>query len=373
MDGLQLCSNLQQGILCHCRTCMPSMVQSGFPLGYGEPQAHHGVPSPEMVQGLHKHVSTALHPHHRVDTLRHFNADEGYMGNQLLHQPVLGLSTPGVYPVDGFLPNNALQGEAHNTSPSSLSSVLEYSPTQENGEQHATTSVIGSEAGGRQSQASQRRVMRKTKYSEEPPRSIYGPPFQMMEIISGMDPEERERAIGHNAAVSEARKKFLRHKNNLAAKKSRDRKQALIEDLTTETKNLKDQVRRLQATNAELNLTAVRVNELKDENDNLRQDNDSLRSQVDDLEIRLHDLSIERQRDADRLNALMGLPGHAQAQKHSLGAMEVVNNPISVPQQRHHEGQSADGQISVTSAEMDHSFLDDLAEAGVEFNWESFQ
>jgi hypothetical protein len=167
-----------------------------------------------------------------------------------------------------------------------------------------TATALSSSAFDQQAKA---RPKRKSKYNDDPPQSLYGPPFVTREITAGMSEDEIHRRIEYNAAVAEARKAFMRHKNNMAAKKSRERKQALIDELTSETQRLGLRLRQMDAANRELVDTAARVHSVESDNARLRQDNDVLRGHVEDLTRRLDGLAVERQRDADRLNAMLSL------------------------------------------------------------------
>ncbi|KAI1340425.1 hypothetical protein F5Y15DRAFT_415315 [Xylariaceae sp. FL0016] len=79
---------------------------------------------------------------------------------------------------------------------------------------------------------------RPSKYGPEPPESIYGPPFVTKPLTTDLTQEEMRARIAYNDQVMEARKVFHRHKNNAAAKRSRQRKEDLIESLSKEVTKL---------------------------------------------------------------------------------------------------------------------------------------
>jgi len=160
----------------------------------------------------------------------------------------------------------------------------------------------------------QQRPKRKSKYTDEPPQSIYGPPFITKELTAEMTEEEQNLRRKYNENVMEARKVFMRHKNNMAAKKSRERKQALIDELTAENRRLESQLREANAANRQLCADSLRLQTTEAENAQLRQNNEVLQRHVEELETRLHGVTVERQRDADRLNAMLSLP---QGQAHA--------------------------------------------------------
>lgn len=178
----------------------------------------------------------------------------------------------------------------------------------EDGTQQETVQRFAPSAIDQQAQA---RPKRKSKYEEEAPISVYGPPFSLREIRPGMSEDEIHGRIMYNDAAAEARKNYMRHKNNLAAKKSRERKQALIDQLTMETQNLSARLRQMRAENRELADSTNRVHSVENDNIRLRQENEVLRGKIEDLTRRLDGLTVERQRDADRLNAMLSL-SHSQ-------------------------------------------------------------
>ncbi|KAI1490980.1 hypothetical protein F5X96DRAFT_693912 [Biscogniauxia mediterranea] len=135
-----------------------------------------------------------------------------------------------------------------------------------------------------------RRKGRGSKYGphNSVPRSAYGPPFHTQAITTDMSEEEIHRRIEHNAAVAEARRAYLRAKNNAAAKRSRERKQRLIDTLTADVDRLELRNEQMAAANREL-VAAVgtRSHALEAENVRLRAENDALRAHAADLAARL--------------------------------------------------------------------------------------
>ncbi|KAI1635383.1 hypothetical protein F4809DRAFT_664220 [Biscogniauxia mediterranea] len=135
-----------------------------------------------------------------------------------------------------------------------------------------------------------RRKGRGSKYGphNEVPRSPYGPPFHTQAITTDMSEDEIHRRIERNAAVAEARRTYLRAKNNAAAKRSRERKQRLIDTLTADVDRLELRNEQMAAANREL-VAAVgtRSHALEAENARLRAENDALRAHAADLAARL--------------------------------------------------------------------------------------
>ncbi|KAI0164982.1 hypothetical protein GGR57DRAFT_514822 [Xylariaceae sp. FL1272] len=159
------------------------------------------------------------------------------------------------------------------------------------------------------------RGKRPSKYGDEPFESPYGPPFVTKELTAGMSEEEMRARVQYNAECSEHRKLFMRRKNNLAAKKSRERKQALIDDLTNEVQRLTVENRHLESLNHDLTDTAALVRNTEADNAHLRQENEGLRVHVEEITARLNEMAIERRRDARRLNAMLSVPqSSSQAQ-----------------------------------------------------------
>ncbi|KAI0392860.1 hypothetical protein F5Y17DRAFT_333749 [Xylariaceae sp. FL0594] len=160
----------------------------------------------------------------------------------------------------------------------------------------------------------QQRPKRKSKYTDEPPRSLYGPPFVTKLITADMTEEQAEANRQFNERVSEAKKIFNRHKNNMAAKKSRQKKEALIEELSTEKAGLEARLRATEELNRQLRAEAQHHRSVEDENARLRQENQALHRHAEELEARLQGVAVERQRDADRLDAMLAVPhGHNHA------------------------------------------------------------
>ncbi|KAI1498897.1 hypothetical protein F5X99DRAFT_411599 [Biscogniauxia marginata] len=131
-----------------------------------------------------------------------------------------------------------------------------------------------------------RRKGRVSKYgpNNEAPRSIYGPPFHAQPITKEMPEDEIHRRVAHNAAVAEARRTYLRAKNNAAAKRSREKKQQLIESLSDKVTTLESQKNQMAAANHEL-VAAVgtRTHALEAANARLAQERDALRAENDAL------------------------------------------------------------------------------------------
>ncbi|KAI1122617.1 hypothetical protein F5Y10DRAFT_270930 [Nemania abortiva] len=149
------------------------------------------------------------------------------------------------------------------------------------------------------------RAKRKSKYTDEPPQSIYGPPFVSKEIPSGLSQEEVGRRVEHNRNVAEARKVYMRFRNNQAAKKSRERKQALIDELTAEKQRLDTRLREMTAGNRGLADVTARLQTAESDNDRLRRENEALRHRVGDLTRKIDEL--EHERDADWSNAMLSI------------------------------------------------------------------
>ncbi|KAI1261035.1 hypothetical protein F5Y18DRAFT_440834 [Xylariaceae sp. FL1019] len=203
------------------------------------------------------------------------------------------------------------------------------------------------------------RGKRPSKYGDEPPQSIYGPPFVTKELTAGMCEEEMRARVEYNAKVSQARKVFMRAKNNLAAKKSRERKQALIDDLTNEVQRLTIENRHLDALNHDIADQATRAHAAEVDNAHLRQENEGLRVHVEELTVRLNEMTLERRRDAQRLNAMLSVPqSSSQAQA-----------TIAEQQNRHQEPEPEQEE---QEEEVMDPFLANISNNGGDFNWDRY-
>ncbi|KAI5926685.1 hypothetical protein F4810DRAFT_724305 [Camillea tinctor] len=179
------------------------------------------------------------------------------------------------------------------TGPEPLSSSSPNTPAPDPGDTtpnavHQPGSPSSPRRGG--PPAPPRRKGRASKYgphSSAAP-SPYGPPFTTLPLTKDMPEPEIHRRIEHNAAVAEARRAYLRAKNNAAAKRSRERKQRLIEELTADVDRLELRNEQMAAANREL-VAAVgtRSHALEAENARLRAENDALRVHVAEMAARV--------------------------------------------------------------------------------------
>ncbi|KAI8623870.1 hypothetical protein F5Y19DRAFT_491856 [Xylariaceae sp. FL1651] len=318
MSEFPECNRIQRGFSCSCPTCMRMMLVNNIEVSSGQ-QQHQAEPS---CSGGHQAYAMEFPTHVSGDDEDSFGDDYGApiapMGSNSLNDPSReDIDIMQLRDANAFSAINARRRQ------DSCNSSVEYLGTNEaqqlltaedqGRQRHGKAAAAPAAATERSASAEQpggakTRPKRKSKYNDDPPQSIYGPPFVTREITAGMSEDEIHRRIDYNAAVAEARKAFMRHKNNLAAKKSRERKQALIDDLTAEAQRLGLRLRQIDAANRELADAAARAHAMEGENARLRQENDALCGRVDDLTRRLNELTVERQRDADRLNAMLALP-----------------------------------------------------------------
>ncbi|KAI0409557.1 hypothetical protein F4802DRAFT_614216 [Xylaria palmicola] len=122
---------------------------------------------------------------------------------------------------------------------------------------HCETAAVPSSVPDEQARP---RPKRRSKYGDEPPRSVYGPPFTTRSVTADMSAEEAQRCAEHNAAVAEARRAYGRHKNARAAQRSRDRKLARAAELASAARQL-----------------GLRLRQVEDDNARLREENEVLR------------------------------------------------------------------------------------------------
>ncbi|KAI1322292.1 hypothetical protein F5Y16DRAFT_416123 [Xylariaceae sp. FL0255] len=133
-------------------------------------------------------------------------------------------------------------------------------------------------------------VTRESKYGEEPPKSAYGPPFEFKALVKGMSEEEMAARRAYNLQVAEAKKVYQRHKNNIAAKRSRERRQEQIDTLTSEVTTLNNRLAQSRARAAELEQSASQAKILEAENSRLRETVQQLRQENAILQRTLENL-----------------------------------------------------------------------------------
>ncbi|KAI0597061.1 hypothetical protein F4775DRAFT_603050 [Biscogniauxia sp. FL1348] len=305
------CNAIQEGRPCICATCnrarlnnmvvfnspsqgssIQQLVDEGSPLS---PMAYvRDVPQHMLFEAGNEEASRQVTPYAPMDdTEMDHNTkpepeeenpmfDQHHMNNYFAAPPQLALG-----PL--FFPKSAPRPSTEPEQAVSASTQI--------ADQEGETSLDGqssepSGAGhkGAAAAAPPRRKGRVSKYGphNEVPRSAYGPPFHTQAITTDMSEEEIHRRISHNAAVAEARRAYLRAKNNAAAKRSRERKQRLIEELTADVDRLELRNEHMAAANREL-VAAVgtRSHALEAENARLRAENHALRAHAADLAARL--------------------------------------------------------------------------------------
>ncbi|KAH9897161.1 hypothetical protein F4778DRAFT_744609 [Xylariomycetidae sp. FL2044] len=123
----------------------------------------------------------------------------------------------------------------------------------------------------------------------------YGPPWKPRDILQEMTPKEREEAIDWNNEQAEAKKTFLKAKNNLAAKRSRERKQQLIDDLTAEVERLRQTNREMARENASYRQLSDQYHRTESDNVRLRMENDQLRGRLDAMTEQVQSMMMQLQ------------------------------------------------------------------------------
>ncbi|KAI3329407.1 hypothetical protein HD806DRAFT_548488 [Xylariaceae sp. AK1471] len=391
MNEFPQCNRIQQGYPCSCPTCMRAMLVDNIELSPRQQQMQGETSGSDGPRVYSRDIPAHFLAGGEGTAVDDYGAPIAPMGNRLSNDPSReDAEVMQLRDANGFSAINAGGREgSHNSSSVEFlgeTHTPDEIPQQRRQGNPMTAAALSSSSFDQQAKV---RPKRKSKYNDDPPQSIYGPPFVTREITAGMTEDEIHRRIEYNAAVAEARKTFMRHKNNMAAKKSRERKQALIDELTSETQRLGLRLRQMDAANRELVDTAARVHSIESDNTRLRQENEVLRGHVEDLTRRLDGLTVERQRDADRLNAMLSLSqsqSQPQPQTQALKPSELNADTDSgqQPQQQHHNPQQhqerkQDEQQKTpdTSNEMNteiDQFLSRLNGGDNEsFNWDSYR
>ncbi|KAI2636184.1 hypothetical protein GGS21DRAFT_72308 [Xylaria nigripes] len=298
MSGFPDCSHIQQNV-CSCPTCLGQIMLDTL-----EPnvsfQQYHSANQGGNVYRLFGDIST-----NHLDT----NPGPAFDGLGLVLPAMTNPYSAGDHCLNepthqGFTPINAPCREDSHNSPGEIQQLHTPRDRSQSRQPDDTGSETLSLAFDQQAKS---RPKRKSKYDDEPPESPYGPPFVTREISVRMGEEEIRERVKYNEAVAEARKVFMRHKNNLAAKKSRERKQNLIDELTAETKRLAMRLRQAEAANRDRADSTARLNALQNENGRLKYDNAVLRNSLEQFRRRLDEM-IENQREIDRWNSMWSPP-----------------------------------------------------------------
>ncbi|KAI1157128.1 hypothetical protein F4825DRAFT_400787 [Nemania diffusa] len=312
MNQFPQCTRSQQGYPCYCPSCMHRMMLANQGIPLNQEQSQLG-----MVGSDRDLIYSGDVPAY------HQNYGEG--------AGVHGLSVP-MEPRGNLLPNGYVAGNTNSLAPQGITSFSNINmrhqgtspgtflgslgenqrstslgaPPRQGQQSHRTTAEPSPAASDQHPSQGRPPTKRKAKYSEEPPQSIYGPPFTTRNITATMDPDEVRECNEYNEAVSKAHKDFLRYKNNIAAKKSRDRKQTLIDELTAEKRRLVLRIKQLEEAARRAGGSSggrgsgelVDANaRLQGENEKLRKENEALRGQVDQLTRRLSVLEAQQQAD----------------------------------------------------------------------------
>ncbi|KAI1828518.1 hypothetical protein F4861DRAFT_6134 [Xylaria intraflava] len=367
MSVFPQCTRLQQGYPCSCPACMGSMLVDSMELNPGHQQLHASHAGPLAYQTYTGNVSENLLDADNSRPSDNFGGPVTPMSNQL--------------PSDRSQDNTNHQGfsainighreDSYNSFGEGFGEVQQPHTPDEAERLYQPGDKGPATLSSALDQQAKARPKRKSKYNDDPPQSIYGPPFVTKEISARMSEDEIRRRVEYNAEVSEARKTFMRHKNNMAAKKSRERKQALIDELTGETQRLKQRLKHAEAANRELLESVARVHAVESENAKLRRENDLLRARLGEL--------MRKQEDLGAMFSLSQSQPQPQSQAPKTGDPKTPMNQATATQnpEQHHERNEEDQTNRDKAAEMNNDidqFLSELDNGGNEaFNWDGYR
>ncbi|KAI1435264.1 hypothetical protein GGR50DRAFT_331471 [Xylaria sp. CBS 124048] len=374
MSAFLQCNRRRQGLPCSCPTCIGQVLHSNMEHGTSGQQLHAGHPEATSYQIHGRDIPENLlsidvgHPFDSFvvrltlthNQLQNSRSQDGTAGTTLPATNTGGQENTFGNPGD-------IRGQVQ--QPHMPNEMLQL-PQQEDDDVLSDLDSLSPEP---QVKA---RPKRKSKYGDEPPKSEYGPPWVFKELTATMSPEEKQEKIEYNAKVSEARKHFLRHKNNLAAKKSRERRQEQIDTLTHKVHCLERRYRKLQARHRQLaaSTAAARVQALEADRVRLRRENDGLRAHATVLTRRLAESDARRFGITGQLNS--GLLFPVQTSQTSQNEQNLPATPIA-PNLAQHHGPTQAGQTSRNEAALNEEIdqlLSDLPKDGSEnFDWANYQ
>ncbi|KAI0101635.1 hypothetical protein GGR51DRAFT_529679 [Nemania sp. FL0031] len=216
MSRFPPCTRAQQGYSCYCPTCV--MYNPGT------------APRPELPQaGVSSSDRPPVYAGDTQTYSRGHDYGNDFSGSSVPMAPLGGSRLLGGHTggnMDGLQPWAANPFSVINTGyqqpgPGSLGNFLDGARgsagldelSSQLGQQgNMATPELSPEPDA---QPAKTRVKRKSKYNNEPPHSVYGPPFETKNITAGLSQDEIRARTQYNESVEEARKVYCKYFSGL--------------------------------------------------------------------------------------------------------------------------------------------------------------